>query len=55
MFTWTLFLSIALVIGMVVGLYVSPDTGTLMLIVLVSTFIVYGYNRYWRHPEGFLN
>jgi hypothetical protein len=54
MITWSLIISILFVVGIVVGLYMNPNTETLMMIVVISTLVVYGINRYWRHPEGFL-
>jgi hypothetical protein len=55
MFTWTLVISIALVLGIVIALFLNPDTTSLMAIVGGTSLLIYGYNRYWRHPEGFIN
>jgi hypothetical protein len=55
MFSWTLIVSIVLVVFIVVALYFNPDTFTLVSVVGMTSFLIYGYNRYWRHPEGFIN
>ena len=53
--TVTSILSILLVVGICFGLYLSPNPETLLMIVAATSFVVYGYGRYWRHPAGFRN
>ena len=48
-------LSIILVVGICVGLYMSPNPETLFMIVVVVSFVFYGTGRYWRNIEGYLS
>jgi hypothetical protein len=53
--TTTTVLSIMLVIGIFFGLYNSPSPETLLMLVAGVSFLLYGYGRYWRNPQGFRN
>jgi len=51
----SLVLSIVLIVGVVFGLYISPNTESLVLIIAIASFVLYGFGRYWRNPSGFSN
>lgn len=53
--TTTTVVSIILVIGICFGMYFSPNPETLLMIVALVSLLLYGYGRYWRHPQGFRN
>jgi hypothetical protein len=50
MFSWTVVFSVVLILGIVVGLYFSPNPETLIMVVALASLVVYGYNRHWRNP-----
>jgi hypothetical protein len=51
---WMLFINLAFVLAIVVGLYFSPSPEALIGIVAIVSLVLYGTGRYWRHMEGFL-
>ena len=54
MFNWMLFVNVAFVIAIVVGLYYSQSPEALVMIVAIASLLIYGTGRYWRNAEGFL-
>jgi hypothetical protein len=46
-------LSIMVCLSIVAGLIFYPDPETLFLIVVLASFLIYGYGRFWRNEEGF--
>jgi hypothetical protein len=53
--TITTVMSIILVIGICFGMYYSPNSQTLLMLVAGVSLLLYGYGRYWRNPQGFLS
>ena len=49
----TTVLSIMVCLSIVAGLIFYPDPETLFLIVVIASFLIYGYGRFWRNEEGF--
>ena len=49
----TTILSIMVCLSIVAGLVFYPDPETLFLIVVLASFLIYGYGRFWRNEEGF--
>lgn len=49
----TTILSIMVCLSIVAGLIFYPDPETLFFIVLIASFLIYGYGRFWRNDEGF--
>jgi len=48
----TLILSIVMMMGIAVGLYMNPNVETFMMIVFVVSMFFFVSNRYWRNVEG---
>jgi undecaprenyl pyrophosphate phosphatase UppP len=53
MFDWMLYVNVALVMAIVVGLYFSRSPEALIMIVAIASLLIYATGRYWRNPEGF--
>ena len=51
MFNWMLFVNVAFVIAIVVGLYYSQSPEALIMIVAIASLLIYGTGRYWRNPH----
>jgi hypothetical protein len=49
----TTVLSIMVCLSIVAGLIFYPDPETLFFIVVIASFLFYGYGRFWRNDEGF--
>ena len=49
----TTILSIMVCLSIVAGLIFYPDPETLFIIVVLASFLIYGYGRFWRNEEGF--
>jgi hypothetical protein len=49
----TTVLSIMVCMSIVAGLIFYPDPETLFFIVVIASFLIYGYGRFWRNEEGF--
>jgi hypothetical protein len=49
----TTILSIMVCLSIVAGLVFYPDPETLFLIVVLASFLIYAYGRFWRNEEGF--
>jgi hypothetical protein len=49
----TTILSIMVCLAIVAGLVFYPDPETLFFIVVIASFLIYGYGRFWRNEEGF--
>jgi hypothetical protein len=39
--------------AIITGLIFYPDPETLFFIVVITSFLFYGYGRFWRNEEGF--
>ena len=49
----TTLLSIMVCMAIITGLIFYPDPETLFFIVVIASFLFYGYGRFWRNEEGF--
>jgi hypothetical protein len=49
----TTILSIMVCMAIITGLIFYPDPETLFWLVLIASFLIYGYGRFWRNEEGF--
>jgi hypothetical protein len=49
----TTILSSLVCLSIVAGLIFYPDPETLFIIVVLASFLIYGYGRFWRNEEGF--
>jgi len=49
----TTILSIMVCLSIVAGFILYPEPQTLFWVVLIASFLIYGYGRFWRNEEGF--
>ena len=49
----TTILSIMVCLSIITGLVLYPEPETLFWVVVIASFLIYGYGRFWRNEEGF--
>jgi hypothetical protein len=50
----TFFFNVIVILGAILYIYFHQDTLSLFVVLVIITFLFYGFNRYWRNREGFL-
>jgi hypothetical protein len=49
----TTILSIMVCMAIIVGFILYPEPQTLFWVILIISFLIYAYGKFWRNEEGF--